>query len=104
MSYNRFIAIAETALPNSPILHFSAHNLLSFNIFSNVTAAYLVFFVRHTVLHDLFQMIACFYTVEQCSAIDNLSIASTLQLSMSRLSNSKLCVTLGDMQKLFSLI
>jgi len=38
-------------------------------------------FARHTVLDDLFQMVACFYTVEQCSAINNLSISSTLHLS-----------------------
>jgi len=52
-----------------------------------------------TVLDDLFQMFACFYTVEQCSAINNLSIASALQLSKSGLFNLKLFVTLGSMQK-----
>jgi len=40
-----------------------------------------------------------FYTVEECSAINNLSIASALQLSKSGLCILKLCVTLGGMQK-----
>jgi len=45
-------------------------------------------------------MVACFYTIEQCSAINNLSTASALQLSKSDLRNLKLCVTLGGVQKL----
>ena len=49
------------------------------------------------VLDDLFQMVACFYTTKQCSAINNLTIASTLQFFKSGLCNLKLCVTLGDM-------
>jgi len=56
-------------------------------------------FLYDTVLDDLFQIVTCFYTVEQCSAINNLSIASPLQLSKSGLCNLKLCVTLGSMQK-----
>jgi len=54
-----------------------------------------LFFVWHTVLDNLFQMVACFYTVgdEQGSAINILDIASALQLSKSGLSNIKLCVT-----------
>ena len=44
-------------------------------------------------------MVACFYTVEQWSAINNLSIASALQLSRSGLCNLNLCVTSGGMQK-----
>jgi len=44
-------------------------------------------------------MVVCFCIVEQCSAINNLSIASAFQLC-----NLKLCVTLGRMQKFFSLI
>jgi len=44
MSYNRFIAIAETAAPpNCPIPRYSTNNFLSFNVLSKVTAAYLVF-------------------------------------------------------------
>jgi len=54
--------------------------------------------VWHSV-EDLFQIIACFYTVEQCSALNNLSTASALQLSKSGLCNSKICVTFGNMQK-----
>jgi len=46
-------------------------------------------------------MVACFYIMEQCSAINNLSTASALQLSKSGLRNLKLCVTLEGMQKLF---
>jgi len=52
-------------------------------------------------LTDLFQMVACFSAVEQCLAINNLSIASALQLSKSGLCNLKLCVALGSMQKFF---
>jgi len=37
------------------------------------------FFVWHTVLDDLFQMVAYLYAVEQCSTTNNLSIASALQ-------------------------
>jgi len=46
-------------------------------------------------------MVACVYTVgdEQGSAINNLDIASALQLSKSGLCNIKLCVTLRSMQK-----
>jgi len=44
-------------------------------------------------------MVTCLYTAEQCSAINNLSIASALQLSKSGLCNLKLCVTLGSIQK-----
>jgi len=44
---------------NAALRHF-----LSFHILRNVAAAYLVF-VWHTVLDDFFQMVACFYTVEQ---------------------------------------
>jgi len=44
-------------------------------------------------------MVACFYIVEQCSAINDLSIASALQLSKSGVCNLKLCVTLGIMEK-----
>ena len=62
-----------------------------FDFLSNVTAAYLVF-SWHTVLDDLFQMIAYLYAVEQCSAINNLSIASALQLSKSGLYNLKLAL------------
>jgi len=41
-----------------------------------------------------------FYAVvEQCSAINNLSIASALQLSKSGVCNLKVCVTLGSMEK-----
>ena len=40
-------------------------------------------FLYDTVFDDLFQMVACFDTVEQCSAINNLSLASALQLSKS---------------------
>jgi len=64
-------------------------NFLLVNILSNVTATYLVF-VWHPVLDDLFQMIAYFYTVEQCPAmnsINSLSIAPALQLSKSGLCN-----------------
>ena len=68
--------------------HVSEHNFLSVDNLSNVTAAYLVF-VWHTVYDDLFQMVAFFYTVEQCSAINNLSIASDLQLFKSGLCNLK---------------
>jgi len=45
-------------------------------------------------------MAACFYAVEQCSAINNLSIASALQLSKSGLCNLKLYVTFVSMHKL----
>ena len=45
-------------------------------------------------------MVACFYTEEQCSAINKLSIASALQLSKSGLCNLKLCVKLGSTQQL----
>jgi len=38
-------------------------------------------------LDDLFQMVACFYTVKQCSAINNVSIASALQFFKSGLRN-----------------
>jgi len=44
-------------------------------------------------------MVACFYTVEQCSAISSLSIDSELQLCKSGLCNLEFCVTLGRMQK-----
>ena len=44
-------------------------------------------------------MVACFYTVEQWSAINNRSIASALQVSGSGLCNLNLCVTSGGMQK-----
>jgi len=40
-------------------------------------------------------------TVKQCSAINNLSIASALRLSKSGLCNFKFCVALGSMQKMF---
>jgi len=56
-------------------------------------------FLYGTVRDDIFQVVACFYTVEQCSAMNNLSIASALQLSKSGLCNLKLCVILGGMQK-----
>ena len=62
------------------------------------------FFVWHTVLDDLFQMVTCFYTEEQCSTINILSIALALQLSKSRFCNLKLCVTFGACKKYFSLI
>jgi len=58
------------------------------NIISNVTATYLVF-AWHTVFDYIFQMVACFNAVEQCSAINNLSIASALQLSKSGLCKLK---------------
>jgi len=77
---------------------FRPNDFVSVNILSNVTAPYLVF-VWHTVFEDLCQMVACFHTVEKCSAINNLSIASALQLSKSGICNLKLCVTLGGMQK-----
>ena len=82
--------------------HFFAHNFLSVNILSNVVAAYFVFFVWHTVLDDIFQIVACFLycKLEQCSAINNLSIASALLLSKSDLCNLKFCVTFVGMQKL----
>ena len=57
------------------------------------------FFVWHTVLDDLFQIGACFHTVEQWSAINNLSKASALQLSRSDLCNLKLCVAFVIMKK-----
>jgi len=44
-------------------------------------------------------MVACFYAVDQCSAINKLSIVSDLQFSKSGLCNLKLCVTLESMQK-----
>jgi len=44
-------------------------------------------------------MVACLYTVEQRSAINNLSIASALLLSKSGLCNLKLFVTFVSMQK-----
>jgi len=75
--------------------HFSAHNFLSVNILSSVTAAYFVFFC-------MIQIVTCFYTVEQGSAINNLNIASALQLSKSDLCNLKFCVTFVSMQKLLS--
>jgi len=40
-------------------------------------------------------MVACFYTVEQCSAVNSLSIALALQLSKSVFCNLKFCVTFG---------
>jgi len=44
-------------------------------------------------------MVACFYTVEQCSAINSLSTASTLLYNfLSLVFNLKLCVTSGSMQ------
>jgi len=46
---------------------------------SNVIAAYFIF-VWHTVFDDLFQMVTCFYIVEQGSAINNLSISSALYI------------------------
>ena len=61
-------------------------------------------FVWHTVLDDLFQIVACFYTVEQCSATNNLCIALSLQLSKSGFCNLKLCVTFGACKKYFSLL
>jgi len=68
-----------------------------FDFLSNVTAD-LVFCMTHTVYVDSFQMVACFYTVvEQCSAINNLSIASALQVSKSGVCNLKLRVTFGSM-------
>jgi len=76
-----------------PTIFFSQH-------FEQRNCSLLRFFVWYTVLDDLFQMVACFYTVEQCSAINNLNIASALQLFRSGLCNLKLCVTLGSMQKL----
>ena len=57
-------------------------------------------FLYGTVLDDLFQIVACFYAVEQCSAINSLSIASAQQRSKSDLCNLKLCVTFVSMQKL----
>jgi len=57
--------------------HFSACNFPSVNVLCRVITAYLVF-VCHTIFDDLFQMVACFNTVEQCSAINSLSIASAL--------------------------
>jgi len=65
----------------------------------NVTAAYFVF-LYDTVLEDHFQIVACFYRAEQCSAINNLCTASALQLSKSDLCNLKLCDTFVSMQKL----
>jgi len=74
--------------------HFSVHNFLSVNILS------LVFYMTYRSWFDyLFQTVACFYTAEQCSAINNLSIVSALEFSKSGLCNLKLCVTLGGMQK-----
>jgi len=49
-------------------------------------------------------MVAYFYTVEQRTAINNLSIASALQLYKSGFCNLKLCVTFGACKKYFSLI
>ena len=60
---------------------FRPNDFVSINILSNVTAAYLAFFVWHTGFDGLFQMTACFHTVEKCSTINNLSIASALKLS-----------------------
>ena len=54
---------------------------ISVNNLSNVAAARFVF-AWNTVLDDRFQMVAWFHAVEQCSAINNLSIASALQLSI----------------------
>jgi len=49
---------------------------------------------------QFFQMVARFYTAEQCSAINNLNmIASSLQLSKSVICNLKLCVTSAGMHK-----
>jgi len=50
----------------------------------------------------MIQIVTCFYTVEQGSAINNLNIASALQLSKSDLCNLKFCVTFVSMQKLLS--
>jgi len=67
-----------------------------FDFLSNVTAD-LFFCMTHTVCVDIFKMVACFYTVvEQCSPINNLSIASALKLPNSGVCNLKLCVTLGQ--------
>jgi len=61
-------------------------------------------FVWHTFLDNLFQMVACFNTVEQCSAMNNLRTNSALQLSKSGLVTQNIVLTLGSMQKAFSLI
>jgi len=50
-------------------------------------------------LDDLHQVVACFYTVKQCSAINNLSIILALQFFKSCRCNLNLCVTSGYMQK-----
>jgi len=47
-------------------------------------------------------MVACFYTVEQCSAINYLSIASALQLSKSGLCNLKRVMSGGTQKVLLS--
>ena len=78
--------------------HFSAQFSFSQH-FAQRTAAFFVF-LYDTVLDDLFQIVACFHTAEQCSATNNLSTASALQLSKSDLCNFKLCVTFVNMQKL----
>jgi len=76
-----------------PQFSFSQH-------FEQRNCSLLRFFVWHKARDDLFQMVACFYTVEQCSAINNPSTASALQLSKSGLCNLKLSVTFVSMQKL----
>jgi len=75
------------------------------NRVNTVTAACLVFLNDTQFLTISFEWLHVFIQpVEQCSAINNLSIASALQLSKSGLCNLKHCVTLGNMQKFFSLI
>jgi len=56
--------------------HVSGRNFLSVSILSNVTAAYLIFLYDTQFLTISFKCLHAFYTVEQCSAINNLSIAS----------------------------
>jgi len=69
----------------------------NFAFVSNITAAYLVFRVTHSSYDVLFQMVACFYTVEQCATINNLSITSATRFyCKSGVCNLKLCVTLGS--------
>jgi len=80
-----------------PQFSFSQH-------FEQRNCSLLRFFVWHTVLDDLFQIVSCFYTIEQSSAINNLNIASALQLSKSALCNLKLCVIFVSKQKLVILI
>jgi len=60
--------------------HFSSHHYFSVDILSNLGAGYLLF-VWHAVFKNPFQMVVFVCTVEQCPAINRLSIASALQLS-----------------------